>query len=61
MVPCAVSQGLDLVRTHVAPNWAHHPLTGDHYPAINKPVALLHWLKARCHLTYLMRVDQRLA
>ncbi|XP_059641177.1 peptidyl serine alpha-galactosyltransferase [Cornus florida] len=36
--------GHDLAPTHYAPSMSRHPLTGDWYPAINKPAAVLHWL-----------------
>ncbi|KAK7844793.1 peptidyl serine alpha-galactosyltransferase [Quercus suber] len=36
--------GHDLVPTHYVPSMSRHPLTGDWYPAINKPAAVLHWL-----------------
>ncbi|GLJ43050.1 hypothetical protein SUGI_0893680 [Cryptomeria japonica] len=36
--------GHDLAPTHYVPSMSHHPLTGDWYPAINKPAAVLHWL-----------------
>ncbi|KAG2714739.1 hypothetical protein I3843_03G045700 [Carya illinoinensis] len=36
--------GHDLAPTHYVPSMSKHPLTGDWYPAINKPAAVLHWL-----------------
>jgi len=33
-----------VVATHVAPSYTHHPRTGDHYSAYNKPVAVIDWL-----------------
>ncbi|CAH9088203.1 unnamed protein product [Cuscuta epithymum] len=36
--------GHDLAPTHFVPSMSRHPLTGDWYPAINKPAAVLHWL-----------------
>lgn len=36
--------GHDLAPTHYVPSMSQHPLTGDWYPAINKPAAVLHWL-----------------
>ncbi|TXG54779.1 hypothetical protein EZV62_020035 [Acer yangbiense] len=36
--------GHDLAPTHYVPSMNRHPLTGDWYPAINKPAAVLHWL-----------------
>ncbi|KAK9813259.1 hypothetical protein WJX72_011566 [[Myrmecia] bisecta] len=35
----------NLVSTHIAPSWHRHPVTGDEYPALNKPVAIQHWLE----------------
>ncbi|KAJ4758010.1 peptidyl serine alpha-galactosyltransferase [Rhynchospora pubera] len=37
-------KGRDLAPTHYVPSMTQHPLTGDLYPAINKPAAVLHWL-----------------
>ncbi|XP_072970776.1 peptidyl serine alpha-galactosyltransferase [Typha angustifolia] len=37
-------KGHDLAPTHYVPSMTEHPLTGDWYPAINKPAAVLHWL-----------------
>ncbi|KAI8554682.1 hypothetical protein RHMOL_Rhmol05G0117500 [Rhododendron molle] len=37
-------KGRDLAPTHYVPSMSLHPLTGDWYPAINKPAAVLHWL-----------------
>ncbi|KAK7385353.1 hypothetical protein VNO78_31069 [Psophocarpus tetragonolobus] len=37
-------KGHDLAPTHIVPSMSRHPLTGDWYPAINKPAAVLHWL-----------------
>lgn len=37
-------KGQDLAPTHFVPSMSRHPLTGDWYPAINKPAAVLHWL-----------------
>ncbi|XP_027358629.1 peptidyl serine alpha-galactosyltransferase-like [Abrus precatorius] len=37
-------KGHDLAPTHYVPSMSRHPLTGDWYPAINKPAAILHWL-----------------
>uniref|UniRef100_A0A2P2J9W0 Hydroxyproline O-arabinosyltransferase-like domain-containing protein n=2 Tax=Rhizophora mucronata TaxID=61149 RepID=A0A2P2J9W0_RHIMU len=36
--------GHDLAPTHYVPSMSRHPLTGDWYPAINKPAAVVHWL-----------------
>ena len=33
----------DLVPTHVAPSYTHHPRNGDTYSAYNKPVAIIDW------------------
>jgi hypothetical protein len=35
---------LDLVSTHIAPSYAHHPRTGDDYAAYNKPAGVMDWL-----------------
>ncbi|GAQ81253.1 hypothetical protein KFL_000750210 [Klebsormidium nitens] len=37
-------RGMDLAPTFVVPSWSRHPKTGDWYPAINKPLSILHWL-----------------
>ncbi|GLU11386.1 hypothetical protein SLE2022_281370 [Rubroshorea leprosula] len=37
-------KGHDLAPTHYVPSMSKHPLTGDWYPAINKPAAVVHWL-----------------
>ncbi|XP_022928170.1 peptidyl serine alpha-galactosyltransferase-like [Cucurbita moschata] len=37
-------KGHNLAPTHYVPSMSRHPLTGDWYPAINKPAAVLHWL-----------------
>lgn len=37
-------RGHDLAPTHYVPSMSRHPLTGDWYPAINKPAAVVHWL-----------------
>lgn len=37
-------KGHDLAPTHYVPSMNRHPLTGDWYPAINKPAAVLHWI-----------------
>ncbi|KAL4426165.1 hypothetical protein ABPG77_007447 [Micractinium sp. CCAP 211/92] len=34
----------DLVPTHVAPSFTHHPRLGDVYSAYNKPLAIIDWL-----------------
>ncbi|CAN4121710.1 unnamed protein product [Withania somnifera] len=37
-------KGHDLAPTHYVPSMSRHPLTGDWYPAINKPAAVVHWM-----------------
>ncbi|KMT17462.1 hypothetical protein BVRB_2g038000 [Beta vulgaris subsp. vulgaris] len=37
-------KGHDLAPTHYVPSMSVHPLTGDRYPAINKPAGVLHWI-----------------
>ncbi|KAH6774374.1 peptidyl serine alpha-galactosyltransferase [Perilla frutescens var. frutescens] len=37
-------KGQDLAPTHYVPSMSRHPLTGDWYPAINKPAAVVHWI-----------------
>jgi len=38
--------GLDIVpNTHVHPNYAKHPVTGDRYSAYNKPYSIMHWME----------------
>ncbi|XP_068485878.1 peptidyl serine alpha-galactosyltransferase-like isoform X1 [Phaseolus vulgaris] len=37
-------KGHNLAPTHYVPSMSQHPLTGDWYPAINKPAAVLHWI-----------------
>lgn len=34
----------NVIKTHVAPSYTHHPRTGDVYSAYNKPVAVIDWL-----------------
>ena len=34
----------NVMPTHVAPSYTHHPRTGDIYSAYNKPVAVIDWL-----------------
>ena len=34
-----------VVDTHVHPNWAVHPVTGDRYAPYNKPASIVHWLE----------------
>ena len=36
--------GID-ADTHVHPNWAVHPVTGDRYSPYNKPASIVHWLE----------------
>ena len=48
----------DLVPTHVAPSYTHHPRTGDLYSAYNKPVAIIDWLaKADIKEEYVLVID----
>lgn len=50
--------GHDLAPTHYVPSMSHHPLTGDWYPAINKPAAVYHWLNhASTDAEYLVILD----
>ena len=38
--------GLDIVpNTHVHPNYAKHPVSGDRYSAYNKPYSIMHWME----------------
>ncbi|XP_073119444.1 peptidyl serine alpha-galactosyltransferase [Henckelia pumila] len=37
-------KGHNLAPTHYVPSMSRHPLTGDWYPAINKPAAVVHWM-----------------
>ncbi|KAL0461743.1 UNVERIFIED_CONTAM: Peptidyl serine alpha-galactosyltransferase [Sesamum latifolium] len=37
-------KGHDLAPTHYVPSMSRHPITGDWYPAINKPAAVVHWI-----------------
>ncbi|EPS64550.1 hypothetical protein M569_10231, partial [Genlisea aurea] len=37
-------KGHDLAPSHYVPSMSLHPLTGDWYPKINKPAAVLHWI-----------------
>ncbi|CAM6129437.1 unnamed protein product [Calypogeia fissa] len=37
-------KNMDLAPTHLVPSYSVHPLTGDEYPAFNKPAAVYHWL-----------------
>ncbi|PIN17816.1 hypothetical protein CDL12_09520 [Handroanthus impetiginosus] len=36
--------GHDLAPTHYVPSMSRHPITGDWYPEINKPAAVVHWI-----------------
>lgn len=38
-------KGFDLAPTMEVPSMSRHPRTGDWYPAINKPVGVVHWLQ----------------
>lgn len=50
--------GHDLAPTHYVPSMSRHPLTGDWYPAINKPAAVLHWLNhANIDAEYIVILD----
>lgn len=50
--------GHDLAPTHYVPSMSRHPLTGDWYPAINKPAAVLHWLNhAEIDAEYIVILD----
>lgn len=50
--------GHDLAPTHNVPSMSRHPLTGDWYPAINKPAAVLHWLNhAKIDAEYIVILD----
>ncbi|KAI3947457.1 hypothetical protein MKW98_011447 [Papaver atlanticum] len=50
--------GHDLAPTHYVPSMSKHPLTGDWYPAINKPAAVLHWLNhANIDAEYIVILD----
>ncbi|KAL0395745.1 UNVERIFIED_CONTAM: Peptidyl serine alpha-galactosyltransferase [Sesamum calycinum] len=37
-------KGHDLAPTHYVPSMSRHPITGDWYPAVNKPAAVVHWI-----------------
>ncbi|CAN6449215.1 unnamed protein product [Victoria cruziana] len=51
-------KGHDLAPTHYVPSMSRHPLTGDWYPAINKPAAVLHWLNhAAVDAEYIVILD----
>ncbi|XP_057983809.1 peptidyl serine alpha-galactosyltransferase [Malania oleifera] len=51
-------RGHDLAPTHYVPSMSRHPLTGDWYPAINKPAAVLHWLNhANTDAEYVVILD----
>lgn len=46
------------VDTHTHPNWAVHPISGDHYTAYNKPASIIHWLDhARPTAEYVVILD----
>ncbi|CAI9111518.1 OLC1v1011761C1 [Oldenlandia corymbosa var. corymbosa] len=51
-------KGHHLAPTHYVPSMSRHPLTGDWYPAINKPAAVLHWLNhVRTDAEYIVILD----
>lgn len=51
-------KGHDLAPTHYAPSLSVHPLTGDRYPAINKPAAVVHWIHhAQIDAEYVIILD----
>jgi hypothetical protein len=44
--------------THVHPNWAVHPVSGDRYSPYNKPASIVHWLEhARPTAEYVIILD----
>ena len=43
LVTASQAADRDLVPTHVAPSYTHHPRNGDTYSAYNKPVAIIDW------------------
>lgn len=50
--------GHDLAPTHYVPSMSVHPLTGDRYPAINKPAAVVHWIHhAQIDAEYIVILD----
>lgn len=52
------TESRDIVQTHVAPNYAVHPRTGDRYPAYNKPMAVIDWLaKTEVKEDYVLIID----
>ncbi|KAL8136573.1 hypothetical protein V2J09_002574 [Rumex salicifolius] len=51
-------KGHDIAPTHYVPSMSKHPLTGDVYPAINKPAAALHWINhAQIDAEYVVILD----
>ncbi|CAO2818060.1 unnamed protein product [Amaranthus hypochondriacus] len=51
-------KGHDLAPTHYVPSMSVHPLTGDRYPAINKPAGVLHWIHhAQIDAEYIVILD----
>ncbi|KAI5409795.1 hypothetical protein KIW84_055303 [Lathyrus oleraceus] len=51
-------KGHDLVPTHSVPSMSRHPLTGDWYPAVNKPSAVIHWLNhVKIDVEYIVILD----
>ena len=52
------TESREFVQTHVAPNYAVHPRTGDKYPAYNKPMAVIDWLaKTDVKEDYVLIID----
>ncbi len=52
------TESREIVQTHVAPNYAVHPRTGDRYPAYNKPMAVIDWLaKTDVKEDYVLIID----
>ncbi|CAO2819649.1 unnamed protein product [Amaranthus hypochondriacus] len=51
-------KGHDLAPTHYVPSMSVHPLTGDRYPAINKPAGIVHWIHhAHIDAEYIVILD----
>lgn len=36
---------LDIVQTHITPQFSHNPLNDDYYSPYNKPCGVMHWLE----------------
>lgn len=52
------TESKEIAQTHVAPNYAVHPRTGDEYPAYNKPMAVIDWLaKTDVKEDYVLIID----